>query len=162
MKPDDTDPLNSIGIGDGLCGTDRTRLRRLAVTVDCDAADTIFREGERHPFVYWVVEGQVSLEMATSGTNMQPLITLATGDLLAWSALLTNRRMSATANTTEPTRLLRFQTDELLALCSVNHEIGYHVMQHIAAQLAQRLLATRLQMLDLFRHPTTTSAEPIQ
>jgi CRP-like cAMP-binding protein len=162
MNSDDTDPLITIGLGRELRRTDRATLSNLAVTLNFDAGETLFREGERHPFVYWVVDGRVSLEMGASGKRMQSLITLATGDLLAWSALLTKRRMTATAKAIQPSQLLRFQTDSLLNLCATNHEIGYHVMQQIAAQLAQRLLATRLQMLDLFQHPGDSSHEASQ
>jgi CRP/FNR family cyclic AMP-dependent transcriptional regulator len=143
-----------------LSETDRASLVELADGVTVDAGQIIFREGERHPFVYWIIEGQVSLDMASGEKTMQPLVTLADGDLLAWSALLTDRRMTATARTNQPTRLRRFETQPLLALCEANHEIGYRVMQHIASQLAQRLLATRSQMLDLFQHPAGPSSEP--
>ncbi|MEO9934524.1 cyclic nucleotide-binding domain-containing protein [Rhodopirellula bahusiensis] len=143
-----------------LSETDRASLVELADCVTVDAGQIIFREGERHPFVYWIVEGQVSLEMASGGKTMQPLVTLADGDLLAWSSLRTDRRMTATAKTISPTRLMRFGTQSLLDLCEANHEIGYRVMLHIAGQLAQRLLATRLQMLDLFQHPVDLSSEP--
>ncbi|QDT61373.1 transcriptional activator FtrB [Stieleria bergensis] len=142
-----------------LSENDRASLVELADCVTVETGQIIFREGERHPFVYWIVEGQVSLEMASGEKTMQPLVTLADGDLLAWSSLLTDRRMTATAKTISPTRLMRFGTESLLDLCEANHEIGYRVMQHIAGQLAQRLLATRLQMLDLFQHPAELSSE---
>ena len=143
-----------------LSEADRTALVGLADCVTVDAGQIIFREGERHPFVYWIIEGQVSLDMASGEKTMQPLVTLADGDLLAWSALLTDRRMTATARTNQPTRLMRFEIQPLLALCEANHEIGFCVMQHIAGQLAQRLLASRLQLLDLFQHPADSCSEP--
>lgn len=143
-----------------LSETDRTSFVELADCETVEAGQIIFREGERHPFVYWIIEGQVSLEMASGEKTMQPLVTLAQGDLLAWSALLTDRRMTATAKTNQPTRLLRIETEKLLALCEANHEIGFYVMQHIASQLAQRLLATRLQLLDLFQYPADALSEP--
>lgn len=157
--PNDANMLNEIELASRLNEADRTALAGLACTIDFDARETIFREGERHPFVYWLVEGQVSLEMASSGKSMRSLVTLAAGDLLGWSALLTGRRMTATAKTIQPTRLLRFETEALLELSEAHHEIGYRVMQDMAGQLAQRLLATRLQMLDLFQHPAASSGE---
>lgn len=143
-----------------LSEPDQEALAELAGRVDLGSGETIFREGERHPLVYWIIDGQISLEMASGGKTLRPLLTLADGDLLSWSALLTNRRMTATAKTRQPTRLLRFETGPLLALCEANHEIGFRVMQHISDQLAQRLLATRLQLLDLFQHPADSSGEP--
>ncbi len=145
--------LHGIELGQGLRDADRESLAELAAVEHFDSGSTIFREGERHPFVYWVIDGQVSLEMSSGEKTLRPLLTLVKGDLLAWSALLTDRRMSATAKAIIPTRLLQFETLWLLDLCEQNHEVGYRVMQHLAAQLAQRLLATRLQLLDLFSQP---------
>lgn len=134
-------------------------LDALAFRQTLKAGETIFLEGERHPFVYWIIEGQVELEMASSGKTMQSLLTVGDGEFLAWSVLLTQRRMTATAKTVQPTRMLRFEIEPLLELCESNHEIGYRVMQDIAGQLARRLLAARLQMLDLFQHPAHFQAE---
>jgi CRP-like cAMP-binding protein len=58
--------------------------------------------------------------------------------------------MTATATTQEATRLVVIPGATLGALCESNHEIGYRVMQQMARALAQRLVATRLQLLDLF------------
>ncbi len=122
--------------------------------MDWKVGDTIFREGEKHPFVYWLVDGRVSLEMSTGGTAPKLLLTLGRSDLLAWSAMLGSGRMTSTARTLEPTRLLVFDANGLGELCRSNHEIGYRVMEHLARQVAGRLLATRLQLLDLFHHPS--------
>lgn len=152
--------LNPIPFQERLSDNARNALAELAESVKSDADEVLFREGQRHPFVYWIVEGQVSLNMASGGKTMRPLVTLADGDLLAWSVLLTKRRMTASAKTIQSTRLVRFETAALLDLCEANHEIGYRVMQLIAGQLAQRLLATRLQMLDLFQNPADPLTEP--
>lgn len=157
--PNNATLLTDLGLANQLSDTDLAALARLAVLLNVEAGETIFREGERHPFAYWVVKGQVSLEMASSGNMMQSLLTLADGDLLAWSDLLARRRMTAAARTLQPTLLLQFETNALLKLCEQNHEIGYRLMQHIAGQLAQRLVATRLQMLDLFQHPVESPGE---
>ncbi len=42
---------------------------------------------------------------------------------------------------------------ELRQLCNTDFEVGYHVMGQVASALSQRLLATRLQLLDLFAKP---------
>ena len=146
--------LRDVHLGDELSDLNRDRLASLGQVSERKTGDTIFREGEKHLFVYWLVDGRVTLEMSTGGTSPKLLLTLGRGDVLAWSAMLSGGRMTSTATTIEPTRLLVFDTKGLGELCRSNHEIGYHVMEHFARQLAGRLLATRLQLLDLFQNPS--------
>ena len=151
--------LEQIAFSKRLGKDQSEALDALAFPQTFNAGETIFLEGERHPFVYWIIEGQVGLEMASSGKTMRSLLTVGDGEFLAWSVLLTRRRMTATAKTVQPTRMLRFEIEPLLHLCESNHEIGYRVMQDIAGQLARRLLAARLQMLDLFQNPAHFQSE---
>jgi CRP-like cAMP-binding protein len=58
--------------------------------------------------------------------------------------------MTATATALEPVRTLAFDGRALKALCEECHEVGYYVMRQIVVVLSERLLATRLQLLDLF------------
>jgi CRP/FNR family transcriptional regulator, cyclic AMP receptor protein len=153
-EPATPDILSEIRLGVDLSESNQQSLADLGRVLDLNADATIFREGDRHPLVYWIVDGRVGLDMSTGGSAPKLLLTLGSGDLLAWSAILGGRRMTSTAKTIMATRLLAFDADDLIALCRSNHEIGYQVMEHLAQQLAGRLVATRLQLLDLFRHPS--------
>ena len=145
--------LNDIQLGSELTASDRQSLASMGEIVDVESGETLFRERELHPTLYWIMKGRVTLEMSTGGTNPKLLLTLGPGDLLAWSSMLSNGRMTSTAATHQPSRLLAMNSKQLDHLCSKNHEIGYRVMEHLAQRLADRLLATRLQLLDLFRRP---------
>ena len=155
-QPITTQLLAAIHFGDDLSDANRQSLAAIGRIVDIGSGETLFREGERHPRLYWIVDGRVTLEMSTGGTSQKLLLTLGPGDLLAWSAILSGGRMTSTATTTLPSRLLAIDEADLSKLCQSNHEIGYRVMEHLARRLAERLLATRLQLLDLFRHPSET------
>ncbi|MGB7346956.1 MAG: cyclic nucleotide-binding domain-containing protein [Pirellulaceae bacterium] len=146
--------LTDIQLGVGLSEDNRQALVALANVVNVKAGETIFHEGEKHRLLYWLASGRVNLEMSTGRTIKKLLLTLGPGDMLAWSAMLSGGRMTASATTTEPSCLLAFDAKELTQLCNRNHEIGYNVMEHIARRLAERLVATRLQLLDLFRDPS--------
>ena len=43
-----------------------------------------------------------------------------------------------------------------MQLCAANHEFGFHLMQRLASSLSKRLVATRLQLLDLFAETPPT------
>ncbi|MCM2369713.1 cyclic nucleotide-binding domain-containing protein [Aporhodopirellula aestuarii] len=145
--------LRELQLGNLLCEADQISLADAGDLVRFDTGDVVFREGDKHTYIYWIIEGDVSLEMTAGTQSLRPLLTLGRGDALAWSALLARGRMTATAKVVRDSCLLRYDSQRLLDLCALNHEIGYRVMEHLARQLAQRLLATRLQLLDLFGHP---------
>lgn len=153
MNEKKTNPLAVMRLEHKLCRNEQNALCAIASFITFQAEETIFQEGDRHPYIYWLADGQITLQMTRSTDTVQRLMTLSTGDLLAWSALLANQRMSATAKSTSQTRLLQFSTRDLNDLFSTHHHVGYQVMRRIANQLALRLLATRLQMLDIFRIP---------
>jgi hypothetical protein len=67
--------------------------------------------------------------------------------------------MTVSASALEDTRAIAASGTELLELCRTNRELGFELMQRMAGALAQRLVATRLQLLDLFAPP---SAHPIR
>ncbi|WP_186776540.1 Crp/Fnr family transcriptional regulator [Rubripirellula reticaptiva] len=146
--------LRDVQLGCDLPEVDQQTIANHGRLIRLAEGETVFREGERHSWVYWIVDGSVALEMTTGGTAPMSLLTLGRADLLAWSTMLGNRRMISTATATSPVELLAFDANELRELCQSNHEIGYQIMTHVAKQLASRLLATRLQLLDLFSHPS--------
>lgn len=126
-------------------------LSSIAKMVDYPTGTMVFSEGELHDRLYFVCSGTVSLEMVTAGGGKQRILTVGAGDLLAWSGLLGDGRMTATATALQPVRMVEFQANRLRVLCESDHEVGYVVMSRIAKALSRRLLATRLQLLDLYQ-----------
>ena len=92
--------------------------------------------------------------MDVPGRGKQRILSLAAGDVLGWSPLWGSESMSATATALQDSVLYVATASELRALCEADHELGYYLMREVACSLGKRLLATRLQMLDLFCHDT--------
>jgi CRP/FNR family cyclic AMP-dependent transcriptional regulator len=90
-----------------------------------------------------------------------PLMTVGPGDVVGWSPLFASHPMTATAVALEPVRVLTFDGQELRGLCEANHEVGYQVMRQLVRVLSERLLATRLQLLDLFLEHQPRMAQPV-
>jgi CRP-like cAMP-binding protein len=70
--------------------------------------------------------------------------------MVAWSALLGGGRMTTSAIAVENTQVLSLPAADVTALCESNHAFGYYLMRRMSQALADRLIATRLQLLDLF------------
>jgi CRP-like cAMP-binding protein len=67
--------------------------------------------------------------------------------------------MTASAVVVDDTEVIVAPTDKLRELSETNREFGFHLMRQMAGALSKRLIATRLQLLDLFADaPPTISA----
>lgn len=137
----------------GLTESQLTTLASLGRPMQSAAGEELFREGDPHDYVYLITGGRVCLEMTVPGRGRTRILTVGPGDLLAFSPLLGGRAMAASAVSTEPTELLRFDGKALRELCDRDRDFGYLLMRELSAALARRLIATRLQLLDLFRSP---------
>lgn len=128
------------------------RLEAVARLVTYPIGTMLFSEGETHNQIYFICSGSVRLEMLTPNSGRQTILSLGENDFVAWTSLLGDRVMTATAVVTSETDTLVFDVDELQRLLEADHDLGYQVMRVVAKGLLRRLVATRLQLLDLYRH----------
>ncbi|MDF1842685.1 MAG: Crp/Fnr family transcriptional regulator [Rubripirellula sp.] len=137
------DLLRQMDLTAGLSGPELSELAKIARHTDLPPASVVFREGQNQSVIYWVVDGAITLE--TTGARLKPivLLTVGPGEVLGWSALVGDSRMTARASTVTNTRLIGFPADDLKKLCDKNHELGYRVMNSIAENLSRRFHATR-------------------
>lgn len=151
--------LDGISQSDFLRGIPselRARLAHLAHPKTFPAGAVLFVEGNVHSEFHVVIEGRVRLDMLVPRRGRIPILTAGPGDVLAWSALVGNSVMTSTAVALEAVKTAAFPGDQLTALCDSEHGVGYHVMRQLASALSRRLLATRLQLLDLFSAEVST------
>lgn len=97
-----------------------------------------------------IIRGHVALEMKVTGRGTVRLLTLGPGDVVGWSAVLGAARMTTSAIAADDTEVVSFAADAVQRLCVADPLVGYHLMRHLAGTLADRLVATRMQLLDLF------------
>jgi len=123
------------------------KLASMATRVRFERDQVIFREGDECSEFYLIVNGLIALEIAAPGHTFR-VQTLFAGDELGWSALLMGRGKHFQARTLERVEALALEGSELLAACNADTQFGYALMQRLLAVVAERLQATRLQLLD--------------
>ena len=136
-----------------LQGVSREDVEKLAAigTIEQYGSSTVlFQEGSDCRQLSLVIDGLIGLDMCMPRRGCIRILTVGPQELLGWSAMVPNARMTARATVIEPCTLVTFPANQLRALCDADHDVGYVVMSHLSAALSQRLLATRLQMLDMF------------
>lgn len=152
-KLDPEDAIHSLNICNDWAVENIKRLSAVSAVYEFAKDEAIFREGQVHGRIYWVYSGRVRLEMRLPNRFPTALLTVGAGEVLAWSAFLGSKSMTASGIATTETVLLGFEVEALRALCESNHQIGYRFCLHLCQGLSQRLTATRLQLLDLFGFP---------
>ena len=125
------------------------KLATLAKEVRFERDQILFREGDECSEFYLIVTGLVALEIAVPGHTFR-VQTLFAGGELGWSALLMGRGKNFQARTLERVDALAFEGTELLTACREDTLFGFILMQRLLGVVAERLQATRLQLLDMY------------
>lgn len=146
--------LAEIQLFSGLSETVLRQLADLAELRRYAADEVLFHEGTGFAELLLVSQGKVQLQMRVPGHGSIPILTLGPGQLLAWSAVLGAGEMTTSAVALEETEAFALPGDKLQELCEQDHDFGYLFMERLAGALARRLVATRLQLLDLFASET--------
>jgi CRP-like cAMP-binding protein len=122
------------------------KLATLAKEIRFDRDQILFREGDECSEFYLIVTGLVALEIAAPGHTFR-VQTLFAGDELGWSALLMGRGKHFRARTLS-VDALALEGQELWRRAGTTR-FSVTLMQRLLGVVAERLQATRLQLLDM-------------
>ena len=101
---------------------------------------------------FLIRKGAVALEVDAPGRGPLVIETLLGGDVVGWSWLFAPYRWQLDGRAIQPCELVAFDGLCLRGKCETDHELGYQLMSRFAANLVERLQATRLQLLDVYGH----------
>ncbi len=148
------DPFAILSKMHSLSELNEGLMRQLATTANIrslPAGEVLFLESEQHSLLYLVASGSVRLEMLTAQGGRRTILSIGSGEFLAWSALIGDGVMTATAIANDDVQIVSFDAELLRRSFEQNSELGFYVMRAVSKALAHRLLATRLQLLDLYQ-----------
>jgi CRP-like cAMP-binding protein len=113
--------------------------------------EELFHEGDPQDYLYIVLEGRVALEIHIPNRGRLRILTVESGELLGWSSVTDAiPRRTASARVVCDTRLMAIDSVRLNKACQEDPILGYRIMVRVANVIANRLVSTRIQMLDLF------------
>jgi CRP-like cAMP-binding protein len=142
--------LAEMQLFSGLSEGALSQLLSLATEQRFAPGAVVFHEGSSCGDLYLLRHGKVQLQMRVPGHGSIPILTIGPGQLLGWSAVVGTGEMTTSAVALEETEVWVLSGDKLKTLFEQDHHFGYRFMERLAAALARRLVATRLQLLDLF------------
>jgi CRP-like cAMP-binding protein len=142
--------LRGVRFFEGIPEREQQRIAALGRLEEYEPEDVIFREGQRRGSVFVVVDGSVTLDIRVPDHGGRWFQTVRTGGLLGWSPVLGQPPLTATARALTTCRLVALDVAGLLALCASEPTFGFLFMRRIAQAIAERLNATREQLLEAY------------
>src|SRR5580765_3369516 len=111
-------------------------LAAVAEIIDVPVGEVLFREGEKSPCIYLVIQGKVALETWVAGNGATRIQTVGPGKLLGWTPVLAPGPMTAQAVALEPCRLVAINAMQILEACAQNPSFGMEFMRRTAVALS--------------------------
>jgi len=137
-----------------LKGLDAQYLKLLvgcASNVRFNAGQFVFREGEEANEFYMIRQGKVALEILGAERGPITIQTVGEGDILGWSWLIPPYRWRFNARALELTRAIALDGKCLRTKSEEDRNFGYELLKRFSSIIVERLEATRLQLLDVYR-----------
>lgn len=129
----------------------RTRLAELATLVDIPEGAFVVQEGLPCRAMGIVVSGRIALRLGVPGGDVRTILTVDSGDVFGWSAVLPPAIATSTGIAVVPSRAILLDGERLLAAMNVDCELAAAVYRRLLVSVSRRLTATRVQLLDLYR-----------
>ena len=147
------DELEELAFCQDLAPEHLHLIARVARLEEHPPSTVLFREGHESPYVYLLLQGEVGLEIELFGEGPVSVQAVEGGELLGWSPVLGLGPMTATARTLTRCRLAVLDATHLRALSRQDPVFAAEFLRRTAAALAQRLHATRVELLEARRSP---------
>jgi CRP-like cAMP-binding protein len=127
-----------------------TPLVGCAANVRFEPGKFLFRDGELANRFYLIRTGKVAIEIDVPGRGAVVIQTLSDGEVLGWSWLIPPYRWRFSGRAVDPTLAIALDAACLRGKLDSDHDLGYALLKRFAPIIAQRVEATRLQLLDLY------------
>jgi CRP-like cAMP-binding protein len=125
-----------------------------AKNVAFKAGEYLFHEGEAADFFYFVRQGKIWVETFIPQKGPVAIQSLKEGEVLGWSWMIPPYKWHFDARAFDLTRALALDAVCLREKCEKDHDLGYELISRFALIFAQRLEATRLQLMDIYGNST--------
>ncbi len=134
----------------GLSPRVQERILALAESFKYGAGEVIFQEGDPSLYLYILKSGRVAIEVHVPSKGRRTLLTAGPGDVFSWSALVEPRIETASARAVEETEVLGIKGGALMDMSREDCALGFEIYRALSEIITARLIATRLQLLDVF------------
>ncbi len=114
--------------------------------------EMIVREGEVADRFYGIRHGKALIEVFVPGRGAVQIQTIDEGEMVGFSWLVPPHIIRYDVRALVLTRATSFDAECLRRKCEEDTTLGYELMKRVCETMAQRLEATRLQIVDIYGH----------
>ena len=141
--------LDRFALIEGFTENQINLLSPLIDDVNYEADQVIFNQGDRADFLYFVLEGKVSIRFNPEDGPVLSVAQIEEGDVFGWSSAMGSDSYTSSAICTECGIFIRMKGEELKNLCQEHPETGILILNRLAGVIAQRLRGTHEQVVGL-------------
>jgi CRP-like cAMP-binding protein len=143
--------LASTWFTTGMSPDARERLAALGTLAEVAEGAAVVREGLPCTALGVVVVGRIALRLRLPGGDERTILTVDPGDVFGWSAILPPAIATSTGIAVQPTTAVLFDGERLSAALAADCDLAAAIYRRLLTSVARRLVATRLQLLDVYR-----------
>ena len=144
-----TDLLNRFALIEGFTEDQINLLHPLIDDVTFEVDQVIFDQGDQANFLYFVLEGKVSIRFNPEDGPVLSVAEVDEGDVFGWSAAMGSDSYTSSAVCTECGIFIRMKGKALKNLCQEHPETGILILNRLAGVIAQRLRGTHEKVVEL-------------
>lgn len=130
--------LSRFSIFAELDDMDLESVGRIVHLQEFEAAEELTTEGEAAERLYLFLEGQAAVKVRGPDGRQVLIDELGSGELLGWGAVMEPHVYTASAWTTERSKVIVVPGLELRELCETNKRIGYQVARGVGEVISRR------------------------
>jgi CRP-like cAMP-binding protein len=124
------------------------QLAAIARVVEFPENKVIYTKGSKGQALYLIEKGEIVIETRIPGQGQVIMNRLGPGHFFGWSALFPSERKMAWTRTTKPTRVVAFDAEQIRTAWQTDHNLEYAVIRRAGKDMAERIKATRQQLID--------------
>jgi CRP-like cAMP-binding protein len=137
-----TEEMECVGFLRNLREPYLSEIAAMARPKECSEGEVLFNEGEKSDCIYFILSGEVCLEIEHASGEPIDIYTAGPGELIGWSPVLGRSAMSATARANSRCRLAVLDVSQVLALCEQDPRFGMAFLKQVGRFLSDRLNST--------------------
>jgi CRP-like cAMP-binding protein len=134
-----------------LAGLDESHCELLASCgqmIGVPAGQHLFHAGQSADAFYLILCGRVAIEMEAGPSGHVCIQSIGPREVLGWSAFSQPQRWRFSARVIEPVRAVEMNGAAVRRMCDNKHDLGYELLKRVVNIMAERLMATRAQLLN--------------
>ncbi|MEE9591001.1 MAG: cyclic nucleotide-binding domain-containing protein [Thermodesulfobacteriota bacterium] len=113
--------------------------------------DFVFVEDSLAEHLYVLKKGMISIDIKVTGGKYISVLTVSHfADSFGWSALVEPFKFTASARCVKDSSVFSIDGKKLMALIEKDYRMGFLIMRRVAKMTSERVLNTRLQLIQCF------------